>query len=406
MTPWISRLASLRGPLALLVAINFISSLGIGVMVPVIPLFAISLGASPLQIGLLITSFALANTAGQLVTGMLMDRHGSLLFLRTGTAVYAIGNGFSATARTVFEFIGFRGLAGLGAGGNILASRVYLAEISPPERMAFVNGVLGAAASSGQILGPAFGGAIVALFELRAPFAVVALTSGIAFFGLFLLSRPAHRTASAAELATAPTSMVNRSTLVLLFSNLFLSSAFGGFITTYAPYVTEVRGWTVVEVGLLFSFFGVGSIVFAAPLGHLADRIGRRIVAIGSAMPAALIGIFLLAGLPSPILYAAAVVGGGGISGFSAAWFALLNDASPRGRRGRTFGLVSALSNLGIVLGSMSATTVWQVYGLGLGLLVPSLAVIVAGLTLLALPGTRRAEPPRLIKETVAASAP
>jgi MFS family permease len=100
------------------------------------------------------------------------------------------------------------------------------------------------------------------------------------------------------------------------------------------------------------------------------------------------------------------VLGGGGVSGFSAAWFALLNEASPAGRRGRTFGLVSALSNLGIVLGAMSATAAWQAYGLGLGLLVPSLAVIVAGLTLLALPGTRRAEPPLLIKETVAASAP
>lgn len=398
-----SRLAALRGPLALLVGVNFISSLGIGVMVPVIPLFAISLGASPLQIGLLVTSFALANTAGQLVSGMLMDRRGSLVFLRAGTAIYAVGNGLSAAAGSIFEFIAFRALAGLGAGGNILASRVYLAEVSPPARMAFVNGVLGAAASSGQILGPAFGGIIVALFELRAPFVIVALTSAIALVGLMFLPRPTERTVSAAELAAAPTSMISRSTLVLLVANLFLSAAFGGFLTTYAPFVTSVRGWSVLEVGLLFSFFGLGSILFAAPLGHLADRVGRRTVASVSAFPAALIGIFLIAGVPTPLLYAAAILGGGGIAGFTAAWFALLGEASPTGRRGRTFGLVSALSNLGIVLGSLSASTAWQIYGIGVGLLVPSAAVILAGLAVLALPRVRPAGPRQSVPEPAGA---
>ena len=58
----------------LLAAITFISSLGIAVMLPLIPLYAVSLGATPTQLGLLTSAFALANAAGRFAAGMLMDR--------------------------------------------------------------------------------------------------------------------------------------------------------------------------------------------------------------------------------------------------------------------------------------------------------------------------------------------
>lgn len=65
MTRFLERLGPLRGPVALIAAVSFVSSLGIGVMLPLMPLYALSLGASPLQLGLMTSVFALANTAGQ-----------------------------------------------------------------------------------------------------------------------------------------------------------------------------------------------------------------------------------------------------------------------------------------------------------------------------------------------------
>jgi len=78
-------------------------------------------------------------------------------------------------------------------------------------------------------------------------------------------------------------------------------------------------------------------------------------------------------------------IAGGGLTAFTASWFALLNEASPEGRKGRTFGFVSALSNLGMVAGAMGASAVWQLFGLPFGLLLPSFSAMLAGLTLLAL---------------------
>lgn len=378
------RLAAVRGPLAIVAAISFISSLGIGVMLPLMPLYAISLGATPLQLGLMTAAFSVTNTAGQLLAGVYMDRTGSLPFLRFGTAIYSAGNALIATAQDALALIAYRGFAGLGAGGNLIGTRVYVAQTAAPERMATINGVLGSAQSAGQVIGPAFGGSVVALFDLRAPFVIVAVTSGLAFLALFSLPVPS-RPASAPRVG-APASALNRSVITLLIANLFLLSGFGGFITTYAPFATEVRSWSMLEVGVIFSLIGAGSVVLGAPLGHLADRTGRRRVGVLSTFPVFLFGFAMVLDWPRLILYFITFIAGAGLAAFNSSWFALLNDASPEGRKGRTFGFVSALSNLGTVVGALGAAAVWESFGLSIGLLLPSISALLAGLILLALP--------------------
>lgn len=384
-----TRLSAVRGPLAIVAAISFVSSLGIGVMLPLMPLYAISLGATPVQLGLMTAAFSVTNTAGQLLAGVYMDRTGSLPFLRFGTAIYAAGNALIATAQDALALIAYRGFAGLGAGGNLIGTRVYVAQTAAPERMATVNGVLASAQSAGQVIGPVFGGTVVALFDLRAPFVIVAVTSGLAFLALFSLPVPS-RPASAPRVG-APTSALNRSVVTLLIANLFLLSGFGGFVTAYAPFATQIRSWSMLEVGVIFSLFGAGSVVLGAPLGQLADRTGRRRVGVFSTIPVFLFGFAMVLDWPRTVLYGITFIAGAGLTGFAASWFALLNDASPEGRKGRTFGFVSALSNLGTVVGALGAAAVWETYGLSFGLLLPSISALLAGLTLLALP--RQAAP-------------
>lgn len=376
----------MRGPIALIAAVSFVSSLGIGVMLPLMPLYALSLGASPLQLGLMTSVFALANTAGQMLSGLRMDRSGSLPFIRGGTGLYAAANALIATAQDAASLIAYRGIAGLGAGANVVGSRVYLAQVAPPERMGLVNGILGSVGAAGSVIGPAFGGGVVALSDLRAPFVIVAVTSGLALLGLLALPRPQQVSAPRAD---APASALNRSVLTLLLANGLLSAGYGGFITAYAPYATEIRAWTLFEVGLLFTVAGSGSIVFGAAMGHLADRIGRRRVAVFAPIPASLMGFGMVLGLERVLVYATMFVAGAAIAGFTASWFALLNDASPEGRKGRTFGMVSALSNMGTIFGALGASLLWQFVGVEYGLILASTFLLLAGPALLLIPAQR-----------------
>lgn len=125
----------------LLSGVSFISSLGIAVMLPLIPLYAVSLGATPTQLGLLTSAFALANAAGQLVAGVLLDRVGARGFIRSGIATHAGANTLIATAATAPSLIAYRSLAGVGAGVNLVATRLYLVQVADPGHLAFVNGV-------------------------------------------------------------------------------------------------------------------------------------------------------------------------------------------------------------------------------------------------------------------------
>lgn len=381
------RFRAVRGPLAILSLISFVSSLGVAVMLPLIPLYAVSLGAAPVQLGLLTSAFAVATTVAQLGAGLFMDRYGARGFIRGGIATYAGANFLIATARSAASLITFRTIAGLGGGTNLVATRLYLSQVTAPERMAYANGILSAAVSAGQVAGPVLGGVVAALANLRLPFIMVGITSGLGVLGALFLPRPDAHAPQPGDRPDEPArALFNRDVIVLLFAQLFLLAGYGGFITTYAPFATRELGWSTLDVGIVFSFLGAGSILLGPWLSHLADRTGRRRIAALATLPVAAFGAVLVAGTPKAGVYAISVLAGGALTAFTGSWFALLSAASPSVRRGRTFGWVSAGSNLGQVFGAMAAAAVWQRVSIGAGLLSASVPVVLCGLTLLLLP--------------------
>lgn len=378
-----SALREFRGPLAVLASMLFVSQLGIGVMLPIIPLYAMALGASPRDLGLLTTAFSLANVAAQLSIGFILDRVDTRVPIRAGIATYAGANLLIATASGVPSLLAFRALAGLGAGANLVADRVYLSKIADPARLAYLNGLLGSAASAGALMGPAIGGLLAQVADLRAPFVVVGFTSGIAFLASLRLPSVPQAAVAASAIVT---STFNRSLIVLLIANTFLNSAFGGFITTFAPFATAAFAWSTAEVGFVFSVFAAGSIALAAPLGGLADRRGRRLVGTYATVPVFFFGLALALAMPRPVIYGFAFLAGAGISTFTACWFALLTEASPEARRGRTFGIVNAISTLGIVIGANGAAAIWEGSDIRIALALTGLMAMIGGLMLNLLP--------------------
>lgn len=367
--------------LALLAFIAFIAQVGIAVMLPLLPLFAVELGATPVVLGLLTSAFAVTNGIGQFGAGMLSDRWASRRLLSGGLVLYASMNALIATAASAGWLLLWRTLAGFGGGALIVTERIYLTEITPRARLAFANGILSAAASAGMVAGPAFGGLIAAIGGLRAPFVVVALTSGIALVASLALPRGRRRSATVEETGEPVIDEPpHRAGIVaLLFANLAMLAGYGGFITTYAPLATERLGWTTVDVGLAFSCFGAGSILLGPALSHLADRTSRRAVAIVGIVPVMAFGLVLVIGLPIWAVFGVAVLAGAGLTAFNASWYAMLADVSGTRARGRIFGIVSAVSNAGIVIGATTAAQLWErvdlVAGMGSAVVAIALAL-------------------------------
>jgi MFS family permease len=380
----LSSLVSSIGPaLWLLAAIGFISQVGISVMLPLLPLYASELGAPPFVLGLLTGAFAITNAAGQLGAGFLAERFGPRRMMSAGVGVYAAMNALIATAASAPWLLAWRTLAGFGGGSMIVSERIYLAQVVEPARRAFANGIVSAGQSAGTVAGPVVGGLAASIGGLRAPFVIVAATSAVALLGTLFLPAPV-RAPTETDDARSSEPVDLRPLAMLLLANLALLASYGGFITTYAALATTRLGWTLVDVGIAFSFFGAGSILLGPWLAHLADRIGRR--AIATVAPVALMtfGAGLVIGLPQPAIFGLAVVAGGGLTAFSASWYALLADSAGPHRMGRVFGVVNAASTIGIVIGSVSAAELWTRIDVSAGMLVGAVAPLVSVAAMLA----------------------
>jgi len=377
-------------PIAILAAIAFISQVGVSIMLPLLPLFALQLGATPRELGLMVSIFAVTNTVGQLGSGAMIARVSPRRQLPLGQAAYAAANLLIATARAAAPLIAFRSLAGFGGGLSIIAERLYIARVADRSRLAFTNGVVSAAGSSGSVLGPVVGG-FLALSDLRIPFIVVGITASLAAISAiaFLPAEPVtgspaqgagpeapERAGIGVRLRNPWAAMRPLGTLALW--NLAFNAAFGGWITTFGPYAQDRLGLPVNQVALIFTMYGLGSILLGPWLSRRADLGGRRqMVAIGSALVLGNV-LTMIVQAPVPVVFGSAIFAGGGLAAAQASWFALLTLATDGGRRGRSFGLVTALSNLGIVAGATMASEIWQQIGIDEALFVAAGFIVLA----------------------------
>jgi len=127
---------------------------------------------------------------------------------------------------------------------------------------------------------------------------------------------------------------------------------------------------------MIFTVFGIGDITLGPWLGHLADRTGRRRMAMLASVPIFLFGFVLFFNLPRPVFYGISFITGAALTAYNASWFALLTTAVPAARRGCVFGVVSAVAQTGTVIGALGASTIWQLTNVGGGVLLASCAAL------------------------------
>lgn len=142
--------------------IVFIDLMGFGLILPLLPFYAESFGASAFLQGILVASYAFGQFIGAPILGRLSDRYGRrpiLLLSIFGTFLSLVLLGFANSL--VMLFIS-RLLDGI-TGGNISVAQAYIADVTDEENRAKGMGLIGAAFGFGFILGPAIGGLLSAI---------------------------------------------------------------------------------------------------------------------------------------------------------------------------------------------------------------------------------------------------
>ncbi len=379
----------MRKPSLLVIFLTvFIDLVGFGIVLPLLPIYSDTFGASGLMVGVIMASFSAMQFLFAPVWGRLSDRVGRrpvLLVSTAGAALsYAVfGYGSTLAGNTALTVLLIsRMLAGV-CGANITVAQAYIADITPPEQRSKRMGLIGMAFGLGFIFGPILGGLAAKHFGLSGPGYVAAGFCAVNFFlALVLLKesrKPGSATAGQRPRFAQWAHVLKRPTIGPLVLIFFLATfCFTCFETTLGLMVGVNFGLDLKTgkdagtVTALFAFCGiVAAFVQGGPVGKLVKKMGEpKLIVISlvfvavSLTPIPFIhgqgglswGVLLRAeGLPwLQMLFVLALLAiGSGLT--RPPLFGMLSILTPEDEQGETIGVAQSAGSLARIAGPMFA---------------------------------------------------
>jgi DHA1 family tetracycline resistance protein-like MFS transporter len=355
-------------PLLVIFLTIFVNLVGFGIIIPLLPFYAETFGASPLSIGLLFAVFSLCQLIASPVLGDWSDRYGRrpvLILSLAGTVVSFVMMAVATSLPILFVARIVDGLSG----GNISTARAYVADVTEPRDRARAYGLIGAAFGLGFILGPAISGVLSKISYTAPIWAAAGLTLVATAMAWFWLPETVHRAQAGTgapfrNLAAMMKRSGLRRVLVMDFTYWF---AFAVFQTTFALFAARRFNFDAPQTGYFFAGFGVlGAIVQAVLIRPIVSRIGDKPTFMLGLL-CAVLGLVATTFTHSVAMFAAALVPLALGIGFGHPTMSSLVSRAARGHeQGRVQGAAGAVESLGRTIGPVWGTASLQRLGEGM----------------------------------------
>jgi len=367
-------------PLLVIFLTIFVNLVGFGIIVPLLPFYAETFGASPVAIGLLFAVFSLCQLIAAPILGDWSDRYGRRPVLILSLAGTVLSFVMMALATTFSMLFLARVVDGL-SGGNISTARAYIADITEPKDRARAYGLIGAAFGLGFILGPALSG-LLAGFSITAPiWAAAGITTVAVAMAWFWLPETVHRAHAGSGLPFRHlASMMRRAELRRVLAIDFVYwFAFAVFQTTFALFAARRFDFDVPETGYYFAGFGLlGAIVQGAMIRPIVGRLGDK-PAFLAALVLTAAGLILTALASSVTLFTLTLVPLAlGIGIGHPTMTSLVSRAGRTDEQGRVQGAASAVESLGRTIGPVWGSASLQRFGDGTPYLSAAILLLIA----------------------------
>lgn len=276
----------------------FIVMVGFGIIIPILPYFAESMGATSLHLGSLMASYSLMQFIFAPIWGRYSDRVGRRPVLLLGL----LGFGFTflmfGLSNRLWMLFAARILGGVLTSAMLPTAMAYIGDSTSERDRGGGMGLMGAAMGLGMIFGPALGG-YLGIISFRAPFLVA---SGLGFFtaalAFFLLpeSLPPERRVVRARQARRPSlwSALKGNLGYAFFLSFLIAFAMGNLESMFALFVEAKLGFGSAEVGTVFTVVGiVGVVLQGIVVGKAINRWGEIGVS-RAALPMTAVGYLLI----------------------------------------------------------------------------------------------------------------
>lgn len=296
---------SFRKTMPIIILCIIVDMLGYMMVMPLLPLYAQSFGASDFMIGVVIALNAVSSLLSGPIWGRLSDKHGRkpiLLISEAGTLVSFL---ILAASNSIWMLMLARVVDGV-FGGQIPVINAAIADLTAPETRAEKMAVMSVAMTVGSIVGPMIGGYLGAVHIVYPAYAacVMSLSSILATALIFTETMPRERRATLQEQAatrgTPERGQVLTRIVVLRLTQVFTMMLMSGMIFSSLSLVLAQRyGATALSIGNIMTAMGVCTFLFGGLLmKRVKNLIGEPRMLLG-AIALLITGYVIMPSLPT-----------------------------------------------------------------------------------------------------------
>ena len=258
----------------------FLIMVGFGIIIPILPYFAESMGATSFHLGSLMASYSLMQFIFAPLWGRYSDRVGRRPVMLLGLLGFGITFLMFAMSTRLWMLFAARILGGFLTSATLPTVMAYIGDSTSEKERGGGMGLMGAAMGLGMIFGPAIGG-YMGTISLSAPFYLASalgfLTTIFAFFMLPESLPPDKRIQHTPKAARMSLLSALRSNLgYVFFLGFLIAFAMGNLESMFALFVEAKLGFGSAEVGTVFAVVGIiGVVLQGVVVGKAINRWGE-----------------------------------------------------------------------------------------------------------------------------------
>jgi len=358
--------------------------MGMGFVIPFLPIYAQDLGASGFEMGAITAGFALTMGIIQPFIGSYSDRYGRKWFLTIGLIIFTVCGFLYAFSSSVTDLLFIRLIQGIGGGCVFPISMAYMGDLAPKEKEGLYMGIFHIAVLGGIGSGPIFGGLMNDNFGMVAAFYAFATLSAFAtFIALFFLPETENVVQQDKK-----SSLLSGFKIILSSRKMqgLLILRFGVMLAVVPSFIflpilmTATFNSSGTEIGIIITCRTVIGAILQLPCGWLADRYSRIFL---SSFPMFVIAIVVsIMGIAESSLQVGILfcLIGAGEALFMPASSAMALENGRETGMGATMGVMNTAMNLGMFIGSILAGIMLDNVGMSLTFAILGVLVTISAL--------------------------
>ncbi len=340
----------------------FTAMLGMGIVAPLMPFYAESLGASGIWLGIIFSAFSFSRLIFMPLIGKISDEKGRKIFIISGLFAYSIISIAYIAAYDVLTLTFVRFIHGFASAMVVPVAMAYIGEVSPEGGEGEYMGTFTISLFLGMGFGPFIGGVIKDAAGFDYVFYAMAVLTALSFFTCFLFLPD---TITKKKQQRAKLSIIVRDRLIgsiFLFRFLY---AFGrGGIISFLPILAAKMYLSATQTGIIITLNILLTAILQRPFGRLADIHNRTSLVIYGLLISALslIAIPMISDF-FYLIFLACLMGAGGALSIPAAMAIMATEGRIHGH-GSLMGLLNSAMSLGMITGPLLSGWIMDISGI------------------------------------------